>query len=61
MSTQWSPAGYYYPTQIAQFALSHFSNHVANVNKEAHKTMMDDEAIKIVVKNDAADRVNYYE
>jgi ATP-dependent Zn protease len=31
---------------------------VANVNKEAHKTMMDDEAIKIAPKNDAADRVN---
>ena len=58
MSTQWSQAGYYYPTQTAQFSLSHFSNHVANVNKEAHKTMMDDEAIKIALKNDAADRVN---
>ena len=31
---------------------------MANVNKEAHKTMMDDEAIKIALKNDAADRVN---
>jgi len=57
VSTQWSPAGYYYPTQIAQFALSHFSNHVVNVNKEAHKTLMDEEAIKIALKNEAADRV----
>jgi len=25
VSTQWDPKGYYYPTQIAQFALSHYS------------------------------------
>jgi hypothetical protein len=49
------------PDSLVCSHYSHYSNHVANVNKEAHKTMMDDEAIKIVVKNDAADRVNYYE
>jgi len=57
VSTQWSQAGYYYPTQIAQFSLSHFSNYVANVNKEVHKTIMDEDAIKVALKNDAADRV----
>jgi len=57
VSTQWSPGGYYYPTQIAQFSLSHFSNHVVNVNREAHKTLMDDEAIKVALKTNAADRV----
>ena len=31
---------------------------MANVNKEAHETMMDDEVIKIALKNDSADRVN---
>ena len=25
MSTQWEPAGHYYPIQIAQFGLSHYS------------------------------------
>jgi len=58
VSTQWSQAGYYYPTQIAQFALSHFSSHVVNMNKEAQKTLIEDgDAIKIALENDAADRV----
>lgn len=30
VSTQWSPDGYYYPTQIAQFSLSHYSIHITN-------------------------------
>jgi len=33
ISTQWSPSGYYYPTQIAQFALAHISSHFANKDK----------------------------
>jgi len=58
VSTQWSPAGYYYPTQIAQFALSHFSNHVASVNKQTEKTLIEDgDAIKIALENEAANRV----
>lgn len=28
MSTQWNPHGYYYPTQIAQFGLSHYSKNL---------------------------------
>lgn len=28
ISTQWEPAGHYYPIQIAQFALSHYSKHL---------------------------------
>lgn len=28
LSTQWDKAGYYYPTQIAQYGLSHWSKHV---------------------------------
>ena len=28
LSTQWNPQGYYYPTQIAQFSLAHYSVHV---------------------------------
>lgn len=28
ISTQWNPTGYYYPTQIAQFGLSHYSKNL---------------------------------
>lgn len=28
VSTQWNPHGYYYPTQIAQFGLSHYSKNL---------------------------------
>jgi heparosan-N-sulfate-glucuronate 5-epimerase len=28
VSTQWSPQGYFYPTQIAQYALSHYSKYL---------------------------------
>ncbi|KAK7604058.1 hypothetical protein V9T40_004331 [Parthenolecanium corni] len=28
MSTQWDPKGYFYPTQIAQYGLSHYSKHL---------------------------------
>jgi len=34
VSTQWDPEGYYYPTQIAQFSLSHYS---AWIRKEGAK------------------------
>lgn len=30
MSTQWEPQGYYYPTQIAQFGLSHYSKNLTD-------------------------------
>ncbi|XP_067631602.1 D-glucuronyl C5-epimerase B [Eurosta solidaginis] len=29
ISTQWEKSGYFYPTQIAQFALAHYSKHLA--------------------------------
>ena len=29
MSSQWNSDGYYYPTQIAQYGLSHYSKHIA--------------------------------
>ena len=25
LSTQWDPKGYFYPTQVAQFSLAHYS------------------------------------
>lgn len=28
ISTQWSPKGHFYPIQIAQFGLSHYSKHL---------------------------------
>jgi len=30
MSSQWNSDGYYYPTQIAQYGLSHYSKYIAN-------------------------------
>lgn len=30
VSTQWNPHGYYYPTQIAQFGLSHYSKNLTS-------------------------------
>lgn len=30
LSTQWEPQGYYYPTQIAQFGLSHYSKNLTD-------------------------------
>jgi heparosan-N-sulfate-glucuronate 5-epimerase len=40
ISTQWDPEGYFYPTQIAQYALSHYSMHVSGVAKS--KTFLED-------------------
>lgn len=30
LSTQWEPQGYFYPTQIAQFGLSHYSKNLTD-------------------------------
>ena len=60
VTTQWSPAGYYYPTQIAQFALSHFSSQLANKNKNTEdKTVIEDDILDEVLTNNkpAAGRV----
>lgn len=32
LSTQWDKAGYYYPTQIAQYGLSHWSKYAGLVS-----------------------------
>jgi len=42
VSNQWDPAGYFYPTQIAQFALSHYSSYIATSNKDIKKTVIED-------------------
>ncbi|KAH3867684.1 hypothetical protein DPMN_030816 [Dreissena polymorpha] len=34
MSTQWEPAGHYYPIQIAQFGLSHYSKQIVEGDPE---------------------------
>lgn len=59
VSTQWSQKGYFYPTQIAQFALSHFSSHIANKDRiRADKTLIEDDILAEVLTNKAtADRV----
>lgn len=35
ISTQWEPAGHYYPIQIAQFALSHYSKYLRDGEPES--------------------------
>ncbi|XP_063984404.1 D-glucuronyl C5-epimerase B isoform X2 [Diachasmimorpha longicaudata] len=40
MSTQWESQGYYYPTQIAQFGLSHYSKNLTE--PEPHKKIIED-------------------
>jgi len=59
VTTQWDQNGYYYPTQIAQFSLSHFSSHIANKDKLLpDKTVIEDEKKKASLEDsDAADRV----
>jgi len=56
VSTQWSSAGYYYPTQIAQYALSHYSNHIASSKTKEHKTNIDQEAFKNVAAKQVMDK-----
>ncbi|KAL0105611.1 hypothetical protein PUN28_015837 [Cardiocondyla obscurior] len=40
ISTQWESQGYYYPTQIAQFGLSHYSKNLTE--PEPHRKIIDD-------------------
>ena len=57
VSTQWSQAGYYYPTQIAQFSLSHFSTHVASRDTPDKTVIGDDILDKVLTNKVNADRV----
>lgn len=34
LSTQWGPQGYFYPIQIAQYGLSHYSKKVVEKNPQ---------------------------
>ncbi|KAI5711010.1 hypothetical protein M8J76_012821 [Diaphorina citri] len=40
VTTQWDPNGYYYPTQIAQFGLSHYSKNLTE--PEPKRTVLED-------------------
>jgi len=57
VSTQWDPRGYYYPTQIAQFALSHYSSHVSNKNTAPEKTVIEDGNKRVGIDDQAAKRI----
>ena len=39
VSRQWDPAGYYYPTQIAQYSLAHYGNHLKH--RKPSRTVLD--------------------
>ena len=58
VSTQWDPRGYYYPTQIAQFALSHYSSHVSNKNSVVEKTVVEDGNRRADIDDQVAKRVH---
>ena len=57
VSTQWDSRGYYYPTQIAQFALSHYSSHVSNKNAVAEKTVIEDVNRRVDIDDQVAKRI----
>ena len=40
VSTQWDKAGYYYATQICQYALSHWSKSLTNTEDDAEKILL---------------------
>ena len=40
ISTQWGPEGYFYPIQIAQYGLSHYSKYLSDT--ERVKVMVED-------------------
>lgn len=44
LSTQWEIQGYYYPTQIAQFGLSHYSKNLTD--PEPRKKVNNRQSIK---------------
>lgn len=44
VSTQWEPQGYYYPTQIAQFGLAHYSKNITEPEPR-RKTVDDGESV----------------
>ena len=43
ISTQWSRQGYFYPIQIAQFGLSHYSKELQRTKEEKEKDEDDEE------------------
>lgn len=57
VSTQWSPAGYFYPTQIAQFALSHYSSHTATSIKVSRETVHLGDKVKMVLDKETNSEV----
>ncbi|XP_039258995.2 D-glucuronyl C5-epimerase-like [Styela clava] len=48
LSTQWGPQGYFYPIQIAQFGLSHFSKNITE--KPPSKTIYEDGEMTVQAK-----------
>ena len=50
ITTQWDVKGYYYPTQIAQYGLSHLSKHFSPTLKPKEKKIK----LKRNKNNDAA-------
>ena len=47
ISTQWSSAGYFYPTQICQFALSHYTRLLLNASKTREYILSDCKSMNV--------------
>merc|ERR1719483_407691 len=56
VSTQWSPDGYYYPTQIAQFSLSHYSIHITNPD-QIERDEVEVKEVKLVHDEESSSKV----
>ena len=41
VSTQWEASGYYYPVQVAQYGLSHYSKNITEVPPAKHRVLED--------------------
>ena len=51
ISTQWGVQGYYYPIQIAQYGLSHYSKHLASGAQRQLDMVEDAEVLERVEEN----------
>jgi len=48
VSTQWGAQGYFYPIQIAQYGLSHYSKHVIKEKKTEEGESVRGEEVEVV-------------
>jgi len=57
LSTQWDPKGYFYPTQIAQFALSHYSAWQRKLKEKVPESKYRIELVNSRLQDDSVARI----